>query len=110
MGGRLAPDDYRWVNARPGTGLTPACLTHHARYEPPVLSAPLVARCGFMFGPEDSRGRPPRPYSRCPHCEHLAAVAEARPDEYAAYSEGYRAARLAEWKIARRAAEAGDRR
>jgi hypothetical protein len=91
---------------RLGTAVTPPGLAHHARYEPPVLTAPLVARCGFMFAPEDSPGRPARPYSRCPHCEHLAEVAEARPDEYAAYSAGYRAARLADWKTARRADEA----
>jgi hypothetical protein len=97
--------DYRWVNVRPGTGITPSRLAHDARYEPPDLAAPLIARCGFMFGPEDMVTAPARPYPRCLHCEHLAqAEREGRPADYVA---GYRAALHVAWKVARRDAEVG---
>jgi hypothetical protein len=108
VSGRAALGDYRWWNVRPGTAVTPPRLAHAARYEPPGEWAPLVARCGFTFAPEDTVKRPARPYSRCPHCEHLAAVARGRhPAEYvAAYSAGYRSALLVAWKAAHHVAEA----
>lgn len=108
MSGRDAEGDYRWWNVRPGTGITPPRHAHYARYEPPGLSAPLAALCGFKFGPEDTAKRPARPYPRCPHCDHLAAAAARLPvAEHAAYCAGYNAARLADWKAARRDAEGG---
>jgi hypothetical protein len=105
VSGQHAPGDYRWMNVRPGTGITPPRLAHDARYEPPALAAPLVARCGFIFAPEDTVTAPARSYPRCLHCEHLARA--ERAGRSAGYAAGYRAALHVAWKVAHRAAEGG---